>query len=312
MKKFSILSALVVAVSVLSVPTGVNAAEDEYKAALYIKSESADGVTVISDDTIQISADAVRSGDFVLDMSVFVDDDLERIYAISAFWNCNSEYITLQNLKNPEEENIPFCYGVLTADGTYTTNSSYKLYTATAPQLSENAMSLSCQYVTAFPTPLALLGDDSDSYSFADFQAAFASDIPEGVYTIDFYSKENPEPVSEGKCTASYAIENSVMHSTVALELKSFTIVVGEYPEIGDINDDGKLTPTDAATTLGIYADSATGAVVNYSSFEILAADVNEDGKVTSSDAALILSYYAYVSTTNSDISFKEYLSQQI
>ena len=45
---------------------------------------------------------------------------------------------------------------------------------------------------------------------------------------------------------------------------------------------------------------------------QIIVADVNKDGKITPTDAASILSYYAYISTTTDEIimTIEEFLTQ--
>ncbi len=90
----------------------------------------------------------------------------------------------------------------------------------------------------------------------------------------------------KGTAAESYALENG------------FNFVLKEMSNLGDVNDDGLITPTDAAKTLSAYADEQTTGVSGLTELQFKNADVNKDSVITPTDAASILSYYAYISTT--------------
>lgn len=298
------ITALLASVLCLVSAVGSVSAESEpYTVTLSFENSIAEGVTKLSEDVLLIDSAVLKDGDLRIPTGVYVIDEGESVYAISAYWNSNSDYISVDGLKNPATDGNPFTYGIMTEDGAYTTNSEYKTVIA------DNGRGLSCYLQSAFPEPLQLLGERSDSYSFAEFDTVISRYTPEGVYSLDFSSKESPDPTTGSKCTASYVKEGSITPYTAELEYRNLTIIVGEDAILGDVNFDGSVTPTDSAQVLSIYADKASGSTVVVTAMQLLSGDINGDDSLTATDAAEILGYYAYSSTTESPLSFREYLN---
>ncbi len=64
-------------------------------------------------------------------------------------------------------------------------------------------------------------------------------------------------------------------------------------PDLGDINDDGSVTPVDAHQALVAYASEQVGQDTGLTDEEMGYADIDGDGSVTPSDAHYMLLYYA-------------------
>lgn len=80
---------------------------------------------------------------------------------------------------------------------------------------------------------------------------------------------------------------------------------------VGDINGDGRITPSDASTVLSYYAEISTGGDEYWDSADMECGDINQDGFITPSDASAVLTYYAYLSTVESGediVEIREYL----
>lgn len=67
---------------------------------------------------------------------------------------------------------------------------------------------------------------------------------------------------------------------------------------VGDVDSDGKITPTDASLVLKEYAASATGNPYSFDAYMKKSGDSNDDGKLTPVDASMILAVYAKNATT--------------
>ena len=73
-----------------------------------------------------------------------------------------------------------------------------------------------------------------------------------------------------------------------------------KYP-MGDVNGDGKADSSDASAILSEYSHLSVGAAAGFTAEQTVAADVNADGKTDSMDASVILAYYSYLSTGGTD-----------
>lgn len=91
-----------------------------------------------------------------------------------------------------------------------------------------------------------------------------------------------------------YGYEGSTAQA-LAQELGNQFVSLGDFYAdwLGDVNFDGRVTPTDAALALSEYASAATTGVGILTDIEKKTADYNRDGSVTPTDAAQILSFYA-------------------
>ncbi|MDD6098472.1 MAG: leucine-rich repeat protein [Oscillospiraceae bacterium] len=67
---------------------------------------------------------------------------------------------------------------------------------------------------------------------------------------------------------------------------------------VGDVNNDGKVTPTDASAVLKEYAAAATDNPTAFDAYMKIAGDSNGDGRLTPVDASKILAVYANNATT--------------
>ena len=68
---------------------------------------------------------------------------------------------------------------------------------------------------------------------------------------------------------------------------------------VGDVNNDGKVTPTDASAVLKEYAAAATDNPTAFDAYMKKAGDSNGDGRLTPVDASKILAVYANNATTS-------------
>lgn len=64
---------------------------------------------------------------------------------------------------------------------------------------------------------------------------------------------------------------------------------------LGDVDNDGMITASDASQILGAYATLSTGG--NAADIMRVAGDVDHDGRINASDASTVLGYYAKLST---------------
>lgn len=106
------------------------------------------------------------------------------------------------------------------------------------------------------------------------------------------------------------AVEEYTFDVSQSQEVQYLTITLEESVKamLGDLNNDGKITVSDAANTLSAYAQRQTTGDYGLTDESFTAADVNKDGAVTAIDASLILGYYAYTATEGK-LPFEEYLN---
>ncbi len=110
--------------------------------------------------------------------------------------------------------------------------------------------------------------------------------------------------MKSGKITA--AIMSAVIAFT-AVPLSVTADVVSGNParELGDVDNDSKVTASDASLVLAEYAQLSNGDGT-FSEETFLYADVDRDDKIAASDASLILIYYAYKGS-GGPLGFEEY-----
>ncbi len=301
MKKITALLASVLCL--VSAVGSVSAESETYTIRLRFDITESEGVRKIDDNVVLVDREYFDENTVYIPTQVYVEDPDTKLYAITAMWSSDLEFLYPENVNDPAVEGNPFTYGVMNADGTYTTNGNYRTVVA------NNGRGLSCYYQTAYPEPLELLGEASDSYPFAEFETNIVKDCRTPIYTLSFCTKENPDPETGTNCTASYVNEGSIIPHTAQIEYSTLTFIVGEDAILGDVNIDRSVTPTDAAQVLSIYADKGSGADIEITQAQMIAGDINGDGALTATDAAEILGYYAYSSTTEAPLSFREYLN---
>lgn len=95
-----------------------------------------------------------------------------------------------------------------------------------------------------------------------------------------------------------YGYEGSTAQA-LAQELGNQFVSLGDFYAdwLGDVNFDGRVTPTDSALALSEYASVATTGSGVLTDIEKKTADYNRDGSVTPTDGAQILAFYAESAT---------------
>lgn len=326
MKKFVSFFTAAAAVLNLAASVSVSAAnEEKYIPLYYFKVSETENINVISEDTVHITRDVLKNGDFSMNIGVYIEDEIHKIYFASAKWRSESEYITLDNLLDPtvtgdeyteyitSEGNkfttnlTPFCFAEINSDSTM--KIPYTPQIAVKPEI--NSMYFS--YMTSYPNPFSWLGASSYEYAFTSFDAVFDSTIPDGVYDIVFATPENTK-VSEGE-----VLSGVVSHGGMALsqtnfysfypEVRNLRIIVSDSFMLGDANIDGRIDAVDASLVLSDYALTATGGESSLNEIQQAAAEVNKDGNIDAIDASAILSYYAYTATGGTS-SLEDFLSK--
>lgn len=77
---------------------------------------------------------------------------------------------------------------------------------------------------------------------------------------------------------------------------------------IGDVDNDGVVSMSDATLILKIYAFQIAGLELDVTTEQLISADCNADGEINLEDVSLVLSYYAYVLAGLTEQSFEDYL----
>lgn len=110
--------------------------------------------------------------------------------------------------------------------------------------------------------------------------------------------------MKSGKITA--AIMSAVIAFTaVPLSVTADVVSGNSARELGDVDNDSKVTASDASLVLAEYAQLSNGDGT-FSEETFLYADVDRDDKIAASDASLILIYYAYKGS-GGPLGFEEY-----
>lgn len=320
MKKFvSIITAFAASAAML-LPMSAGADTEKYIPLYYFKAKESENVTIISDDTVQISPDDLAEGDVRLNVGVYIEDETQKIYSASAKWRCDSEYITLENLCDPTvstgasktyntSEGVtfttdltPFCYMEVSDDGTASIPVTPDI--AELPEI--NSMYFSCISLNA--NVFSVLGAATDEYPFTSFDAVIDSNTPEGIYEIIFATEDNTDGDSSVFSHGAIALSKTSFYS-FRPQTKSLTIIVGDFM-LGDVNEDKVIDAVDASLVLAAYAKNAVSGEYGLTEFQELAANVNEDTSIDAVDASLILSYYAY-SAVGGKLGFPDYLADR-
>jgi hypothetical protein len=335
MKKFfSLLTSAALSASML-LSLNVNA-DERYSPTFYFSVTSTEEFQSYSDDTVIISQKALENGDLTLKMSVRIDDESQKVDWASAKFRSESEYISLENLVDPTASTgtlktymtsggevfstyyTPFCYAEITDDR------DIKFSGTLDSGFNEEIQQMYFSYHSSLgltSVPFSFLGDSSDEYPFAEFDAVISQDTPVGEYKIVFATRDNTEPDASGQyssVTSFFHIKNSNLdfYNVDNPKTRDITIIINDddAPEpttspditvpsntdsykLGDVNFDGSIDAMDASLVLTAYANTATGNDSGFSDVQKFAADVNTDNAIDAMDASLILSYYAYTAT---------------
>lgn len=120
------------------------------------------------------------------------------------------------------------------------------------------------------------------------------------AYTLDSVTIKNPNCVIYDDAstipayTVIYGCRNSTAQAYAEKYGRTFEAIGETDVAYGDVDGDGKITASDAASILSEYAALAAGEGT-FTPELTKAADISRDGKIGADDAAVILSYYAYL-----------------
>ena len=110
--------------------------------------------------------------------------------------------------------------------------------------------------------------------------------------------------MKSGKITAAI-MSAAIAFTTVPLSVTADVVSGNPARELGDVDNDSKVTASDASLVLEEYAQLSNGDGT-FSEETFLYADVDRDDKIAASDASLILIYYAYKGS-GGPLGFDEY-----
>ncbi|MCM1132649.1 MAG: dockerin type I domain-containing protein [Ruminococcus flavefaciens] len=289
MKKLSaILSAVVLTAGMTSALTS-NA---DYVPSLYFvpHAETAD------DGTLVLNRADLADGETIT-VDVFIDDESKSCWSVDPKWKCASEYITLDNVIDPQVPYIPYAYAEI-KNGEL---GRIRHVTACGQDRELNTMFFTCDLGTLYTdgSPLTPYGENTSDYALTSFDMIISPDIPVGEYDVHFLTQ--PEDYADQRCT-SVSVRTEEGSVTEIPNVTSLRIVVKGDALKGDVNGDGMITALDATEVLKAYSAFSTGGESTLDEEQTWCADVNSDGNVDSSDASKILAYYSYLSTAEGDI----------
>lgn len=296
MKKSVCIISLVTAISMLSIPfSNATAGEDDYQPSLRFKPIETEEAQIIRNGSVYVNSSLLNDQNNAFDAEVYIIDEQKQVGHIIAKWKCDSEYIKLANLKDP----ITLCGH--SPYSNFTTSNS--IATTEHPELNRHYLSYSLGLYT---DPFDLTGETSYDYPIAGFSAVLNNEIPAGKYAIEFMSGE-----SGAQCEVLYKYRDSN-------DYKEF-MPVGEYAKpininvsdrmLGDINNDGIITGSDATMVLQEYTYLSSGGQNSYFTTEQqIAADINDDGIITGTDATWLLQYYTSLSSGCEDSIYDYFL----
>ena len=282
MKKLSMFISMTAAFSMLVIPCSDAAVNDaDYQPSLYFKSIETDEAQVLKNGTVYVNSSLLTGENNSFNAEVYIDDDQKQAGHIITKWKCESEYIALGNLTSPIE-----LYGKAPYDIDVS-----EIYITDHPELNKQFVS----YSNLTYAPFALTGENSDDYPLAGFSATVDSETPAGRYAIEFMSGE-----SGAQCEILYK------YGRLDTSFKEF-FPTGDYAKpmninvsdrmLGDIDNDGKITGSDATMILAAYTSLSSNGDTNLTKEQEIAADIDADGIITGSDATLLLSYYTALSS---------------
>lgn len=287
MKRTSCVLSMATALSMMIIPCS-SAAENnaDYQPSLYFKTIETDEAQVLKNGTVYVNTSLLIGENNSFNAEVYIDDEEKQTGYVIAKWKSESEYITLKNLKDAETLCGKSPYVIEDEDGIY-----LDVYLTERPELNRHYLSYANQTNNAFK----LTGENSDDYPLAGFSAEVNSETPAGRYTVEFmsgeygaqceilykYGKSNPS-IKEFFPSGDYA--------------KPININVSDRM-LGDIDNDGKITGSDATMILSAYINISSSGESKLTKEQEIAADIDADGIITGSDATLLLRYYTALSS---------------
>lgn len=298
MKK--IVSSLLAAVLTVSFAGSVVSFADGYTGeipSVYFKAKENSSATIGSDGSITIDRSALASGNTTFTIEVYIKDNAVPCFDVNPKWKSDSSFIELDNLVDPSEtEDFSYAYGA----------KNYSINVSNDKQY--NTMGFKCS--TGFSLgSLETLGETSEDYPLTAFDIKVSPNTPYGQHEIFFLSESIDYPDQR---VSEIAIRtDDGKEYVVKPNMQSISVNINGF-NLGDVDNDGSVTASDASAALAAYSKASTtvDASTGLSELETLAADTDGDGMVTSVDASNILAYYVRSSTQKEVCTFTEFMDE--
>ncbi len=197
---------------------------------------------------------------------------------------------------------LPGSYTVTVSDGT-------GVYASISTTLELTTSEIPVTFDAATNTIVAADGVSDETYEFYLGQMTKAT-VNGTTYTLSGRNSTKVISTSTGEVDTTLesvfpepgTYEISVIATGYSNDF-TFTIEIGETAaagDLGDMNGDGAIDPTDAYLVLTAYAEYSLSGDYGLDDAAIACADIDGDGAITSNDAYDILVYYATESLTGS------------
>lgn len=293
MKKLSFAVSTVLAASMLAVPFSDAAVDDSsYQPSLYFKPIETDEAQVLKNGTVYVNSSLFTGENNSFNAEVYIDDEQKSAGHIIVKWKCDSEFIALDNLQDP----ITLC-----GNSPYSDFKKSNIAVTAHPELNKHFVSYSLGMNTE---PFKLTSENSDDYPLAGFSAVVNNDTPAGRYAVEFMSGESG---AQCEILYKYGREDGAYKEFLPAGdyAKPMKINVSDRM-LGDIDNDGMITGSDATQILVAYTKLSSNGESGFTPEQEIAADIDADGIINGSDATLLLNYYTAISS-NCKLSIYDY-----
>ncbi len=293
MKKLSFAVSTVLAASMLAVPFSDAAVDDSsYQPSLYFKPIETDEAQVLKNGTVYVNSGLFTGENNSFNAEVYIDDEQKSAGHIIVKWKCDSEFIALDNLQDP----ITLC-----GNSPYSDFKKSNIAVTAHPELNKHFVSYSLGMNTE---PFKLTSEKSDDYPLAGFSAVVNNDTPAGRYAVEFMSGESG---AQCEILYKYGREDGAYKEFLPAGdyAKPMKINVSDRM-LGDIDNDGMITGSDATQILVAYTKLSSNGESGFTPEQEIAADIDADGIINGSDATLLLNYYTAISS-NCKLSVYDY-----
>lgn len=301
MKKLISAAVSLIMTASLAAPL-VSSAEGPETLFYFTPKESSD-ITIESDGTVVVTRNSLKENNgLTLSADVFFQDESLSCWNLNARWKSSTPFIKLDNVLNPipaaNEVITPFAYAETDENGELVTSFKAK-YSTKATLSSKNVAIFTCnsQQITGENLTFKPYGEKSDDYPLTSFDMIFDKNIPYGEYEISFVGESNAVD-GEQTSVAYFRTDSGSVNNEP--NMQNLKIRVTGY-NLGDVDNNGSITPLDASLALAAYARSVTGEDYGLTTEEFAAADIDGDKIIMPLDASNILSYYSYLTTLSSD-----------
>lgn len=293
MKKILFAVSTVLAASILAVPFSDAAVDDSsYQPSLYFKPIETDEAQVLKNGTVYVNSGLFTGANNSFNAEVYIDDEQKSAGHIIVKWKCDSEFIALDNLQDP----ITLC-----GNSPYSDFKKSNIALTAHPELNKHFVSYSLGMNTE---PFKLTSENSDDYPLAGFSAVVNNDTPAGRYAVEFMSGESG---AQCEILYKYGREDGAYKEFLPAGdyAKPMKINVSDRM-LGDIDNDGMITGSDATQILVAYTKLSSNGESGFTPEQEIAADIDADGIINGSDATLLLNYYTAISS-NCKLSVYDY-----